>query len=67
MVVVLGIDAALGGEAIDDGVEGALAGEREIEERAGLMGLGLRADKSGRRPRSFVSMTFCAPLGTGWV
>ena len=42
--VVLGIDAALGREAIDDGVEGALAGEREIEERAGLVRLGLRAD-----------------------
>ena len=57
MVVVLGIDAALTGEAIDDGVEGALAREREIEERAGLVSLGLWTDQSCRRPRRFEAET----------
>ena len=55
--IVLGIDAALGGQAFDDGVEGALAGQREIEEHAGLVRFGLRADESRRRPRSFKTET----------
>ena len=34
-----------------------LAGESEIEERAGFVRLGLRADQSSRRPRSFKAET----------
>ena len=57
MTVVLGIDAALGGEPFDDRVEAFLAGQSEIEEHAGFVRLGLRADKSNRRPRSFKAET----------
>jgi len=57
VTVVLGIDSALGCKPLDDGVEGVLAGQSEIEEHAGLARLGLRADKSGRRPRSFKAET----------
>ena len=44
VLIVLGIDAALGSEAIDDGIERALARQRKIEKRTGLVRLGLRAD-----------------------
>src|SRR5258708_15609426 len=47
------MDDACGGEAIDEGVEGALACQCEIEECAGLVRFGLWADKSRRRPRGF--------------
>jgi len=57
VTVVLGIDAALGDEPFDDGVEGFLACESKIEEHAGFVRLGLRADESSRRPRSFKAET----------
>ena len=44
ILIVLGIDAALGGEAIHDRIERSLAGECEIEKRTGLVRLSLRAD-----------------------
>ena len=56
-MIVLGVDAALRRQALDNSVEGALAGERQVEEAPGLVSLGLRADQSRRGPRGFLPET----------
>ncbi len=54
MVVVFGIDATLGCEPLDHGVERPLARERKIEEHSRLVRLGLRPYQPRRRPRGFL-------------
>ena len=54
VVVVFGIDAALGREPLDNRIERSLARERKFEERSRLMRLRLRSDQPRRGPRGFL-------------